>query len=218
SSEYAKRLLALGYLSPSETKPIAPTRGDRPGLTEGAWNNLGVYERETRKNFAAARRAFEKSLSLRPDYAAAMFNMAVLWRAQGARKKAQAGLLRAPGALQTDRAPAVTAWAREYEKQGNRAASNALLESALTRYPDNEALVRESASFRYRGNDCRGAIAKLARFEQMTKDPKTLNALALFHTCLADRDARIRVLERSRSLDPNQPQVARTLQTVRKAR
>ncbi|HMF09585.1 MAG TPA: alkaline phosphatase family protein, partial [Thermoanaerobaculia bacterium] len=49
SGEYARKLLALGYLSPGETRALPPTGGDRPGMTEGAWNNLGVYERETRR-------------------------------------------------------------------------------------------------------------------------------------------------------------------------
>jgi hypothetical protein len=215
SSEYAKKLLALGYLSPAETQPLAPTGGDRPGLTEGAWNNLGVYERETRKNFTAARQDFEKSLSLRPDYYAAMFNLAVLYRSQGDTKKAEDWLLRSLAALKTDPGPAVSAWAREYEKQGKAAAARSLVEQSLARYPDNEPLAREMASLLYHGKDCRGAIAKLARFEQTTKDPKTLNALALFHTCLADREAVIRLLERSLVLAPNQPEVARLLATVK---
>ena len=47
ANEYAKKLLALGYLSGSGIKPLAPPGGDRPGMTEGAWNNLGLYYRET---------------------------------------------------------------------------------------------------------------------------------------------------------------------------
>jgi hypothetical protein len=52
----------------------------------------------------------------------------------------------------------------------------------------------------------------------VTKDPKTLNDLALFETCLVHREAVIRLLERSLSLDPNQPEVARTLTVVKNAR
>src|SRR5262249_19546585 len=49
SSEYAKKLLALGYLTPADTQALAPPGGERPGMTEGAWNNLGVYLRETKR-------------------------------------------------------------------------------------------------------------------------------------------------------------------------
>ena len=80
ASEYTKKLLALGYLSGSEARPLAPTGGAEPGMTEGAWNNLGLYERETSGNLAAARVAFDKALALRPDYHSPMFNLAVLDR------------------------------------------------------------------------------------------------------------------------------------------
>jgi tetratricopeptide (TPR) repeat protein len=147
-----------------------------------------------------------------------MFNIAVLYRSEADTRKAEEWLLRSLGALKADPAPAVAAWAREYEKEGTIAAARSLLEQAIARYPDNEALAREAASLLYRGKDCRGAIAKLARFEETTKDPKTLNALALFQTCLANREAVIRLLEHSLALAPNQPQVAHTLERVRSAR
>jgi len=218
SSEYARKLLALGYLSPSETRPLAPPGGDRPGMTEGAWNNLGVYERETRRNFAAAQIDFEKSLALSPDYYSAMFNLAVLARARGDVRASEDWLFRSLAALGSDPAPVVTGWAREYEKAGKAAAARSVLERAARSYPDNEALARELALLRYRGHDCRGALAALARFEQTTREPRTLNDLALIETCLVDRDAVIRLLERSLALDPNQPEVARTLAAVRTAR
>jgi hypothetical protein len=66
--------------------------------------------------------------------------------------------------------------------------------------------------------DCGGATSALSRFEAATKDPRTLNDLALFETCLVHREAVIRLLEKSLALDPNQPEVARTLQNVRNAR
>lgn len=215
SAEYAKKLLALGYLSASENRPLAPTGGDRPGLTERAWNNLGVYERETRKNFAAAQADFEQSLRLRPDYYAAMFNLAVLERSRGKTRSAEDWLMRSLEALKADPAPAIVGWARDYQKEGKATAARSLLERALQTYPDNEMVARESASLRYRDKDCRGAIARLTRFEHTTRDPKTLNALALFHTCLVDRERVISLLERSLALNPNQPEVARTLAMVR---
>ena len=83
ANEYAMKLIALGYLSPSETRPLAASGGDRPGPTEGAWNNLGVYLRDSRRDFRGAQAAFEKSLALRPDYYSALFNRAVLERRRG---------------------------------------------------------------------------------------------------------------------------------------
>jgi predicted AlkP superfamily phosphohydrolase/phosphomutase/thioredoxin-like negative regulator of GroEL len=218
ASEYTKKLLALGYLSPSEAKPLAPTGGDRPGLTEGAWNNLGVYFRETAKNFPAARQAFEKSLALSPGYYSPMFNLAVLARAQGDTKNAEEWLLRSLAALKADPETAVVSWAREYERAGKTVAARALLERAARLYPDNEGIARDLALLRHRSRDCPGAVAALSSFEAATKNPKTLNDLALFETCLVHREAVIRLLERSLALDPNQPEVARTLSVVKNAR
>jgi tetratricopeptide (TPR) repeat protein len=218
ASEYTKKLLALGYLSPSQAKPLAPTGGDRPGLTEGAWNNLGVYYRETAKNLPAAKEAFEKSLALSPEYYSPMFNLAVLFRGKGDAKAAEDWLFKSLAALGGDPEPAIAGWAREYEKNGREAAAKSLLERAGKTYPDREGVARELAMHRYRSRDCGGAISALSRFEAATKDPRTLNDLALFETCLVHREAVIRLLEKSLALDPNQPEVARTLQNVRNAR
>jgi tetratricopeptide (TPR) repeat protein len=218
ANEYTKKLLALGYLSPSEARPLPATGGDRPGLTEGAWNNLGVYFRETAKNLPAAREAFEKSLALRPDYYSPMFNLAVLYRARGDTKAAEDWLLRSLEALKQDPEPAVVGWSHEYQKEGKTAAARSLLERASRAYPGNEAIARDLALLRYRSRDCPGAVAALAPFEAATKEPRTLNDLALFQTCLVRRDAVIRLLERSLALDPNQPEVAQTLQRVKSAR
>ncbi|HEY1433941.1 MAG TPA: alkaline phosphatase family protein, partial [Thermoanaerobaculia bacterium] len=73
ASEYAQRLKSLGYLSGSEPARLAPTGGDRPGLTEGGWNNLGLYFRENTHDLAAAESAFQKALALRPEYASPQF-------------------------------------------------------------------------------------------------------------------------------------------------
>jgi predicted AlkP superfamily phosphohydrolase/phosphomutase/Tfp pilus assembly protein PilF len=218
ASEYTKKLLALGYLSPSEAKPLAPTGGDRPGLTEGAWNNLGVYFRETAKDPSAARQAFEKALALSPGYYSPMFNLAVLSRARGDTKTAEDWLFRSLAALQGDRETAVIGWSHEYQKEGKTAAARSLVERAARIFPDNEAIARDLGLLRYHSRDCQGALAALTRFEAATKDPKTVNDLALFETCLVHREAVIRLLERSLALDPNQPEVARTLSAVRSAK
>jgi predicted AlkP superfamily phosphohydrolase/phosphomutase len=218
ATEYTKKLLALGYLSPSEAKPLAPTGGDRPGLTEGAWNNLGVYFRETAKDPSAARQAFEKALALSPGYYSPMFNLAVLYRARGDTKTAEDWLFRSLAALGGNPETAVIGWSHEYQKEGKTAAARSLLERAARAYPDNEVIARDLGLLRYRSHDCPGAIAALSRFEAPTRDPKTLNDLALFETCLVHREAVIRLLERSLALDPNQPEVARTLDKVRRAR
>jgi Flp pilus assembly protein TadD len=215
SSEYAKKLLALGYLSPGEARPLPPTGGDRPGMTEGAWNNLGMFYLQTRRDYPKARAAFEESLKLRPDYYSPMFNLAVLARDRSDFRSAEDWFFRSLSEVKSDPAPAVAGWAREYEKNGRTAAAESLLDRAVKTYPDSEAIAREKALLLHRRKDCRGAVASLSRFEASTTDPRTLNDLALFETCLADRAAVIRLLEKSLALKPDQPAVEQALERLR---
>ena len=122
SSEYAKKLLALGYLSPGETSALAPAGGDEPGLTEGAWNNLGAWELKTRKNLPAAEAAFRESLRLNPEYYSPMFNLAVLSRERGDTRSAEDWLFRSLSKVRSDPSIAVVSWARDYAKAGRPAA------------------------------------------------------------------------------------------------
>ena len=211
ADEYVSKLIALGYLSPSETRPLAPTGGDSPGMTEGAWNNLGVYLRDTRRDPRAARSAFEKSLALAPGYYSALFNMAVLERGRGDTKAALSWFFRSVAAAGGDPTPAVLGWARDFERGGDAAGARALLEKALHSYPANEEIARATALARFRGKDCREGIDGLSRFEATTTKPGTLNVLALLHTCLGNRAEVVRLLDRSLELDPNQPDVVRSL-------
>ena len=211
ADEYVSKLIALGYLSPSETRALAPSGGDRPGMTEGAWNNLGVYLRDTRKDLPAARSAFEKSLALAPDYYSALFNMAVLERGRGDTKAALAWFFRSVVAAGGDPAPPVLGWARDFEKAGDARAARVLLEKALHSYPANEEIARGLGVTMYRAKDCRAGLDALSRFEAATESPSTLNVLALLHTCLGNRAEVVRLLDRSLELNPNQPDVVRSL-------
>lgn len=217
SSEYAKKLLALGYLSPGETTSVAPPGGTRPGLTEGAWNNLGTYELQTRKNLPAAKSAFEEALKLSPGYYSPMFNLAVLHREQGDARGAEEWLIRSLHAVPGDPAVAVVGWAREWAKRGKPAAAQSLLARAETEFPGNEAIARERGRLLHENKDCAGAVKALTPFEASTADPRTLNDLALYETCLGRREAVERLLARSLELKPDQPDVARALDIVRRA-
>ena len=154
ANDYAMKLIALGYLSPSETRPLAASGGDRPGPTEGAWNNLGVYLRDTRRDFRGAQAAFEESLALRPDYYSALFNRAVLERRRGDARTAEKWFFRSVVALGGDPAPAVVGWARDYERDGNEAAARSLLAKGLHSYPQNEEIARALATALFRAHDC----------------------------------------------------------------
>ncbi|HKA35766.1 MAG TPA: alkaline phosphatase family protein [Thermoanaerobaculia bacterium] len=214
-SEYTKKLLALGYLSGSEAKPLAPTGGDKPGMTEGAWNNLGLYERETVADLAAARRAFEKALELRPGYHSPMFNLAILYRQQKEYAKAREWLFKSFAAGHADPEGTLLGWINWYEDHGARAEIAPLLEAAVASSPGNEVYARMLGLSRFRRKDCPGAWDAVGPFAAKTSDPATLNTAALIQTCLGRRDDAILLLEKSLSLNPGQPGAIQSLKILR---
>jgi predicted AlkP superfamily phosphohydrolase/phosphomutase len=216
ATEYAKKLRALGYLTGGESAPVAPAGGDRPGMTEGAWNNLGVYLRETKPNLAAAEAALKKSLELRPEYSSPMFNLAILYRMRGEDAKARDFLFRSLAAGHAEPERTIATWVVEYQTKKKQAAARALLEEATRSFPANEPFARELALSQFRARQCPEAYATLSRFEAGTADTDTLNALGLFQTCLGRREEALRIFERSLALNPNQPAAVRALEVVRR--
>lgn len=215
ANEYAKKLLALGYLSGSAIKPLAPTGGDRPGMTEGAWNNLGLYYRETVGNAAAAKEAFEKSLALAPEYHSPMFNLAILYRSEGDDERAREWLFRSLSAGHAEPERTLASWIEWYD-DNRRQGAVPLLEEAVKRYPANEAFARALAIARFKRKDCPAGYALLAPFEATTSDPNTLNSLALLQTCLGRRQAGIALLERSLAINPDQPGAIKSLHFLKR--
>src|SRR5262249_40818865 len=174
-SEYTKKLLALGYLSGSEAKPLAPTGGDRPGMTEGAWNNLGLYERETDGDLAAARQAFEKALALRPGYHSPMFNLAILYRQQKDGARARDWLFKSFAAGHADPEGTLLGWVNWYEEHGARAEIAPLLEAAVACSPGNAGYARMLGRCRRRRKDGAGAWQAFGAFAAKTSAPETLD-------------------------------------------
>jgi predicted AlkP superfamily phosphohydrolase/phosphomutase len=215
-SEYTKKLLALGYLSGSEARPLAPTGGERPGMTEGAWNNLGLYERETLGDPRSAREAFEKALALRPGYHSPMFNLAILYRTQKDYARARDWLFRSFAAGHADPEGTLLGWVNWYEEQGRASEVLPLLERAARQWPEDEVVARTLGLYRFKRKDCSGALAAAGPFEQKTNDPNTLNALALFQTCLGQRRDAIVLLEKSLALKPDQPGAIQSLHILKR--
>ncbi|HEV8610051.1 MAG TPA: alkaline phosphatase family protein [Thermoanaerobaculia bacterium] len=217
ASEYSKKLRALGYLTGGETQPIAPAGGDRPGMTEGAYNNLGVYLRETVRDLPGAESALLKALELKPGYHSPIFNLAVLYRMKGEDAKAIDWLFRSLDAGHAEPERTIANWVAEYEEKKRVGPAITLLERATAKFPEDEPFARELGLLRFRERrDCPGAFAALSRFEAKTSDTDTLNALGLFQTCLGHRNEAVALFERSLAMKPDQPAVVQSLNIVRR--
>ncbi|HTR01920.1 MAG TPA: alkaline phosphatase family protein [Thermoanaerobaculia bacterium] len=215
SSEYAKKLLALGYLSGKEAAALAPTGGDRPGLTEMAWNNLGLYlsSRSGNADLAEAEKAYRRALELAPDYGSARLNLAALHRLRGLDREAIDELFAALNG-RPDPEEMILDWSLAYELKKDERHAAEVLERGVAAYPGNEPVRRALALLRYQEKDCRRADALLSQFEGSTHVPETLNALALVRACLGRREDAIRLFQRSLAIEPNQPKVIQSLSVL----
>ncbi|HWZ85212.1 MAG TPA: alkaline phosphatase family protein [Thermoanaerobaculia bacterium] len=217
ASEYAQRLRSLGYLSGGEPAKLAPTGGDRPGLTEGGWNNLGLYFRENTHDLAAAEAAFQKALALRPSYASPQFNLAVLYRERGNDAVAVDWLFRSLTAGHADPEGTILFWYTDYRDKKKDGPAREVLERGTRAYPDSEPIGRELAILRFKSKrDCPGALEAVSHFEATTQAPETLNVLGLVKTCLGRRDEAIALFQKSLSLNPDQAGVVQSLNILQK--
>ncbi len=218
AGEYAKKLVALGYLSGGEPGRLAPAGGDAPGLTESAWNNLGLYlsSNPGKTDLAAAEKAYRKALELAPDYGSARINLAAIHRARGLDREAIAELF---GALEgrPDPEQMILDWSLSYELRKDGAHAREVLERGVSRYPNNEPLARAFAVMLFEGKDCQRADQRLTAFETSTQSPETLNALALVRACLGRREDAVRLFRRSLALAPDQPKVVQSLTVLEEA-
>ncbi|HEY2796316.1 MAG TPA: alkaline phosphatase family protein [Thermoanaerobaculia bacterium] len=222
ASEYAKGLRALGYLSGGEPEKLAPSgasasASDRPGVTEGGWNNLGVYLRENTKDLKGAEAAFEKALELRPNYPSPEFNLAVLYRQKDDDRRAVDWLFRSLSSGHADPEGTIVRWATEYRQRGRKAAAAEVLERGRKAFPASEPVARELALLRFQAHDCEGAWNAVSAFEATSQVPDTLNALGLFQTCLGRREAALALFHKSLAIRPDQPAVVQSIRLIENA-
>ena len=215
AAEYTRKLIALGYLSGKETARLAPAGGTRPGWTEGAWNSLGVYYRDTTKDLPAARSAFRKALEIRPDFDASLFNLAFLEREAGRWNDATDLLFRSLAAGHPAPERTILEWT--WLATGRRRPSGAisLLERGVAAYPLSEDLARELGRRRFEKQDCDGAIRVLEPFAG-SANRDTLNLLGLSHLCKGRDGAALGFFQRSLSEDPEQQSVREAVAFIAK--
>ncbi len=212
-SEYAAKLRALGYLTGSESKAVfAPPEGPWPGRTEGAWNSLGLFQREAGR-LDEAEHSFHEALRLRSDYSPPMLNLAVLERTRGNWASAMDWLFGSLSAGHSEPEETLLQWVSLADKARRGSIAHALLVTGIERYPRSEKLALALARRSFEANDCRGALSALDAFAQMG-GRDTLNLLGLSELCLGRGGEARRYLERSLSLDPAQPPIREALRMM----
>lgn len=207
SDEYAKKLRALGYLTGAESRSSPSSqRGPWPGRTEGAWNNLGLFERE-RGRYDEAERDFRESMRMRPGYSSPMFNLAVTNRLRGRMPAGREWLFRSIDAGHADPEQTLLQWSAGI---GGGTEGLAVLAEGVRRYPSSEPLALALAKIYFERRDCRRARAALLPFgEKSSRD--TLNLLGVSELCAGDRVSARSNFERSLALDPAQPAIKEAL-------
>src|SRR5262249_36414844 len=160
---YAERLKSLGYLSGSESRSLPAASGPFPGRTEGAWNNLGLIQREAGR-FDDAERSFREAMKLKPDYASPMFNMAVLNRMRGRWGEAVDWLFRSCAAGHAEPEQTLVQWSDLAIQAKQTKVAFQILTEGVARYPTSETLALALARLRFEAKDCAGAGAALAPF------------------------------------------------------
>ena len=209
---YAEKLKSLGYLSGSESRSLPANSGPFPGRTEGAWNNLGLIQREAGRS-EEAERSFREALKLHPGYASPMFNLAVLNRTRGRWKEAVDWLLRSCAAGHAEPEQTLVQWSDLAVQAKQRKVAYQILTEGVARYPKSETVALALSRLRFEDKDCASAGAALAPFASSAKK-ESLNMLGLSAMCLGQKEQARGFFERSIALDPGQEPIQRALRLL----
>src|SRR5262249_49751614 len=94
ADETTKKLLALGYLTPSQAETAPAARSANDSKSFGAWNNLGLFWKEQGKP-EAARQAFLRAMEMNPKEYGPAFNLSEVDRSLRRDRESTEMLLRA---------------------------------------------------------------------------------------------------------------------------
>jgi tetratricopeptide (TPR) repeat protein len=212
SAEELRKLAALGYLGAREAG--GPTGPGAAGRTPRAWNNLGVYLRRSGRDASSARAAFERSIEIDPSYHSPVFNLAEMEKEKGNFPEAVRLLLKAVSLGQPNPDREIERWAADFERR-RKGAGMTLFRAAAGALPGNEAIARDLSLALSRGGECREAAASIARFEE-SRSVETLNVAGLAEQCAGSPDRARLLLQRSLEINPDQPEVAAALSSIRR--
>jgi predicted AlkP superfamily phosphohydrolase/phosphomutase len=211
TNEYAERLAALGYLSgPLPSAAAAPPAGSRPGKTETAFLNLGVW-RNSREEREEAVQAFKEALRVRPgDPRATVDLIGDLLRLHRNHEAVEAAMASAGGEGEGQDWAAFEIAAR-LEEAGLIAEEERFLSAAIAAHSGSEPIEASLAGLRLEQGRCDEALRIVTPLLPAAQQPDTFNVAGLALKCLGRFAEGKKYLERSLALNPSQPAIRQML-------
>ena len=210
--EEIARLKALGYIGGSEPEQRSISSGST--RTPGSYNNEGLI-REQNGDRDGAKQAFESALKIDPDDASALWNESAMFEREGKHTESNELLLHAWRAGLPDGEQQTLARAAGLLRSGDRRSASEILDLATKDHPRSPRLRLMRGRLRMDQGDCSGAATEFrAAAALIPDDPLTHASAGLALACLGDRAAAVPELQRSLAIDPNQPEIAKTLAAI----
>jgi len=201
-----QKLLALGYLSPSQAAPReSPVSGN--GRTAGSWNNLGLFWKEQRR-LGEAREAFLKARAMIPEEYGPPLNLSEVDRLAGREDEATQMLFEAGQKGYPDFVGLVLLRVREDLASGHGERARKLLESAVENRPSETRFLPVLGRLQLDVRQCAAAEATFQRYlDGHPEDSDSWNAAASAALCRGDREDALARFKKSLALAPDQPRV-----------
>ncbi len=208
SPEAIAQLKALGYLEGGEGG--AGTNR----ITEGSLNNLGLVHLEA-KRYREAEAAFRQAIQANPRYASPHYNLRRLYFETLRYDEADEALWRAVELGLRDGAGAVDRAASEYEARGLPERALRLLARGAMLYPHEVRLTVHRLALLVRSGRCaEGLQVGRAAAEAFPTSAAVHAFFGVAAACAGAKDEARAALERSLTLDPDQPMVTEALASL----
>jgi Flp pilus assembly protein TadD len=208
-----QKLRSLGYIGGAESnggqRTVESTR------SAGSYNNEGLLLKAQGRRPESAH-AFENALIVDPNLASALWNLSDLLFEDGkALERSDTLLIHAYGAGLPEGTKFVVGRAIGYQRAGQIGRSVKLLQAAVVARPDDMEPWLFLGRYQVETGDCPAAVTSLEQASRLgPADAKTFASLGLARLCMGDAVAARRDLQRSLTLDPNQPPVREYLKKI----